>query len=283
MRESLLMKEFLSIVQACEAYPYTTRLKKTSRTISLVKICSVFYIDIRNMFYVLTELFDSPMPFEIVGYLRRILFTEVLDVSENGVTFSKELICISFIDQNSFKKIESWVEEYTKGDNGGITSFFSFLDDTPRRSKENMLPLQNLDDAICNAIPFNEPWMEENSLGGKVVPQNCSSICYERAKPGWTNGHKPRGKQMKPGKGSSADRPYVCEYTSCHRAFKRLEHLRRHEKMHTGERPFKCMFPGCRKSFSRSDNLNSHYKTHSIHDRQGIYMDPNKQDAMGEY
>ncbi|KAM0747791.1 hypothetical protein T439DRAFT_271565, partial [Meredithblackwellia eburnea MCA 4105] len=49
---------------------------------------------------------------------------------------------------------------------------------------------------------------------------------------------------------------YVCPLFSCGRLFKRLEHLKRHVRIHTSERPFKC--PTCTKTFARSDNLAAH-------------------------
>lgn len=77
---------------------------------------------------------------------------------------------------------------------------------------------------------------------------------------------KPRGKQME--HVDKTDRPFLCKVPGCNRAFKRFEHLKRHNKMHTGEKPFVCKFPGCSRSFSRSDNLNAHYKTHNISQQQ---------------
>ncbi|KDN47992.1 hypothetical protein K437DRAFT_216098, partial [Tilletiaria anomala UBC 951] len=48
----------------------------------------------------------------------------------------------------------------------------------------------------------------------------------------------------------------------CGKKFKRMEHLKRHNKVHTQEKPFPCSYPGCQKSFGRSDNLSQHLKTH---------------------
>jgi len=53
---------------------------------------------------------------------------------------------------------------------------------------------------------------------------------------------------------STLDKNHKCGL--CAKRFKRLEHLRRHNKTHTGERPFVCEF--CAKRFSRSDNLKAH-------------------------
>ncbi|KAJ3550400.1 hypothetical protein NMY22_g515 [Coprinellus aureogranulatus] len=55
-------------------------------------------------------------------------------------------------------------------------------------------------------------------------------------------------------------RPFVCPVSSCGRAFKRIEHVKRHLRTHTTERPFTC--PRCKKRFSRSENLKQHLRTH---------------------
>ncbi|KAI9316664.1 hypothetical protein BX666DRAFT_2112455 [Dichotomocladium elegans] len=59
---------------------------------------------------------------------------------------------------------------------------------------------------------------------------------------------------------------HVCPVPLCHRHFKRLEHLKRHMRIHTLERPFSCTFLNCHKTFSRSDNLSQHMKTHQRHE-----------------
>lgn len=44
---------------------------------------------------------------------------------------------------------------------------------------------------------------------------------------------------------ATVPKPHRCPYPGCDRAFKRHEHLRRHERMHTQERPFQCEEYGC--------------------------------------
>lgn len=59
---------------------------------------------------------------------------------------------------------------------------------------------------------------------------------------------------------SSMDKAHVCPH--CNKRFKRLEHVKRHERSHTQEKPFACSIDGCGRFFSRSDNLKAHEKTH---------------------
>ncbi|PHZ13212.1 uncharacterized protein RHIMIDRAFT_185825, partial [Rhizopus microsporus ATCC 52813] len=61
---------------------------------------------------------------------------------------------------------------------------------------------------------------------------------------------------------SNQQKTHICPVNQCQRSFKRLEHLKRHMRIHTLERPFACTFPNCHKTFSRSDNLSQHTKTH---------------------
>lgn len=68
---------------------------------------------------------------------------------------------------------------------------------------------------------------------------------------------------------SKGDKIHKCHYPGCDGAFKRQEHLKRHQKKHAkDEKPFKCVVEICAKRFDRTDNLNAHYRTH-LHQEDG--------------
>lgn len=50
----------------------------------------------------------------------------------------------------------------------------------------------------------------------------------------------------------------------CEKEFKRQDHLKRHEIIHTGEKPFICTKSFCLKTFTRKDNLTKHIRTHDF-------------------
>ncbi|KAH0538425.1 hypothetical protein FGG08_004973 [Glutinoglossum americanum] len=59
---------------------------------------------------------------------------------------------------------------------------------------------------------------------------------------------------------SKEDNNHKCP--KCDQRFKRQEHLKRHDRVHTRERPYECQVEKCRKRFSRSDNFKEHMRTH---------------------
>ncbi|KRH93194.1 zinc finger protein [Pseudoloma neurophilia] len=118
-----------------------------------------------------------------------------------------------------------------------------YLDERPFYNKHNEQEEWNVQmiDSIISKITHTEPIFEP------PVPQK------KKKKVSKTN--------------ELSIRPFICEFKDCNSAFKRFEHLKRHNRIHTGERPFKCTFPGCYKKFARSDNLSQHIKIHNMKSR----------------
>lgn len=63
---------------------------------------------------------------------------------------------------------------------------------------------------------------------------------------------------------SKGDKIHKCHYPGCEGAFKRQEHLKRHQKKHVkSEDLFRCVVVECKKKgFDRTDNFTAHLRTH---------------------
>ncbi|KAH7971520.1 hypothetical protein HPB49_025396 [Dermacentor silvarum] len=49
------------------------------------------------------------------------------------------------------------------------------------------------------------------------------------------------------------EKPYVCDFPGCKRAFAQSGQLKTHQRLHTGEKPFICSEPGCSQRFTHSN------------------------------
>ncbi|KIW19446.1 hypothetical protein PV08_00018 [Exophiala spinifera] len=56
----------------------------------------------------------------------------------------------------------------------------------------------------------------------------------------------------------------------CQRLFSKPEHLKRHERIHSGSKPFVCPNPDCQRRFNRLDSLARHRKTHHAADKEDV-------------
>lgn len=281
------MSRFSGIVWAGREYPHTVRLDRTGKTVCFIKICNMFYVDIKDMFHILEEIFESELPDELFDCLRKILYIENLDLSGlaaeqtiERTRSSKEVVCTQFVDVNTFRILEEWLRN-----NIGSrprTKFSSMNDSLQGMFCSDMSQGLMVEEDLGNMIPFNDAWSEDTANCILKMAQDTHYRPFQEQQYAVSSKPlRPRGKQMTDERGPTTERPFVCGVPDCKRAFKRLEHLRRHEKMHTGEKPFKCRFPGCRKSFSRSDNLNSHYKTHGTNSRD-LFAPFEQQDRVFE-
>ena len=58
-------------------------------------------------------------------------------------------------------------------------------------------------------------------------------------------------------------RPFMCTYENCGKAYAKSAHLKTHLRRHSGDKPFICTYEGCKWRFSRSDELSRHKRTHT--------------------
>ena len=70
----------------------------------------------------------------------------------------------------------------------------------------------------------------------------------------------------------TGERPFVCSVDGCTRKFARNEELTRHKRIHSGVRPFMC--DTCHKAFGRKDHLRKHSKTHLTPNEKKCYLCP---------
>jgi hypothetical protein len=76
---------------------------------------------------------------------------------------------------------------------------------------------------------------------------------------------------------SQSNKAMECKF--CQKAFHKGEHLRRHERSHTGIKPYVCK--KCNRSFSRQDSLNRHEKLHTREEIEGAITPSTIQTTVG--
>ncbi|XP_040472335.1 zinc finger protein 76 [Falco naumanni] len=60
-----------------------------------------------------------------------------------------------------------------------------------------------------------------------------------------------------------SSKAFRCGYKGCGRLYTTANHLKVHERAHTGDRPYTCVFPSCGKGFTTGYSLKSHMRTHT--------------------
>lgn len=62
----------------------------------------------------------------------------------------------------------------------------------------------------------------------------------------------------------TGEKPHLCSFPNCHKAYSRLENLKTHIRTHTGEKPYVCDFENCSKAFSNASDKAKHMaRTHT--------------------
>lgn len=58
----------------------------------------------------------------------------------------------------------------------------------------------------------------------------------------------------------TGEKPYVCDFEGCNRAYAQSNDLLKHKKVHVGELVYKCTI--CPEAFRLQSQLRDHYKVH---------------------
>ncbi|TKY89332.1 hypothetical protein EX895_001863 [Sporisorium graminicola] len=197
------------------------------------------------------------------------------DMSSAGMT-------ASVMSRVASAPTSSPMPQLTRSSASSEASFFASFPSTPSssiasavegRRASYMYPTTPTNDLMSPGIDpyYSAPQMSSHrsnsmiSLGSPINDSGFGSMLHGRScsVSGSVTRTTPRGRVRNAGPPplivSSADKLHVCR---CGKRFKRMEHLNRHNRMHTQERPHKCPVEACGKFFGRSDNLAQHLKTH---------------------
>eukprot|EP00834_Sanchytrium_tribonematis_P001432 NODE_35_length_36362_cov_0.944434.p8 type:complete len:436 gc:universal NODE_35_length_36362_cov_0.944434:586-1893(+) len=111
---------------------------------------------------------------------------------------------------------------------------------------------------LKHSSPFNLPaqayTMDDSYLYMGALPPSAMAHSYPMTQFEWKN--------------DTEERPFQCSWEGCGKRFKRFEHVKRHERIHSGEKPYSCPYSGCEKRFSRSDNLQNHIRVHQKQEKK---------------
>lgn len=106
--------------------------------------------------------------------------------------------------------------------------------------------------ADCNAPECSSSKHQQMNNNDKLYEYNeCDSVPFP------TNG---ASASLPNSKTQSQERPYKCDL--CIKAFKRMDHLKRHTTIHTGEKAFVCDI--CDKAYTRQDKMKLHRNGHLV-------------------
>lgn len=240
----IYITKFLELIENSLQNSYIIHLSNCKKSIKLFKKEFNLYVNFQDIQYILAEIFNITIPVKINVYLENILTPEPNIDSNSDII--EERVCITKIDANFFESVRLWL-------------------------KNNPKQLDNFaSDILCRPIGISSDRNNYN-VSNVFTFENSSLPSFNKTEKNKFVVCKKNLNYKKPVVDDNVDeRPFTCNFIGCKKAFKRLEHLKRHKKIHSGEKPFLCTYPGCNKLFSRSDNLSTHYKIHIIKKKRKI-------------
>lgn len=131
-----------------------------------------------------------------------------------------------------------------------LNSFEAARSTKPSKNSSSISPPQSSNPS-SSRLPSISP-LNSESMKAKAEGEGGEGEGSKKSPPGRKK-EKRRKEEVKAGE-------FHCNH--CGVVFDRIDHFKRHSKMHTGERPHACKFPGCYCRFGRRDNMVHHFSTH---------------------
>lgn len=229
------------------------KLGDTKMIIRLYLLQNTIYIPFSDLSFIFSFFLNASIDFEILTFIREMLTIYKLDDICNNVDFQPLELCkVEELKEHIYTLVSKKINDYKKIEDEKI---FQTIDIQPSLEIKNNFPF------IPDKKNINiEPRIDD--IMSNMYKSNSFVDIHDTIIP--INKYRGRGRKSQVERVNLKERPFVCKEPDCLSAFKRLEHLKRHMKRHTGEKPYKCPFPGCLKAFSRSDNLSQHFRIHNI-------------------
>ena len=229
------------------------KLGDSKMIIRLYFLQNIIYIPIADLTFLFSFFFNASIEFDILTFIREMLTIYKLDDMCSEFNYQTLELCkVEELNENIYTLVSKKINDYKKNEDEKI---FQSIDIQPSLELKNNFPF----------IPDKKSTVEEtliDDIMSNMYKSNNFVDINETIIP--INKYRGRGRKSQVERVNLKERPFVCKEPECLSAFKRLEHLKRHMKRHTGEKPYKCPFPGCLKAFSRSDNLSQHFRIHNI-------------------